>query len=259
MSNAPEQRATGTGSAGEDTDAGSTTEAPAAPATPPVTVKVCGITRPQDAADALTLGVALIGVNRWEKSPRYVPDAALPALLDAIPRGRRVFVDVAPDDAKLAAATGAGGVTPDAAAGGDFDYFQIHFDPTAPDSRRRAEQWARLAGTGRLWLAPRVAAGAPWPDWVCKIAGTVLFDGHSTGMFGGTGRTADWPRFRELRARFPRVRWLLAGGLGPDNLADALRATGGDFFDLNSGIETAPGIKSAPLLARALATLREAR
>jgi phosphoribosylanthranilate isomerase len=208
------------------------------------TVKVCGITRCEDTAALLALGADFFGFNGWAHSPRFVAAAALPSLLAAAPAGRRVYVDVAPDAAALDAALAAGA-----------DFFQIHFDPSDDGARERAAAWQRQTGRARLWLAPRVAPGSPWREWVAELADTVLFDGHGAGQFGGTGRVADLQRFRQLRENFPRTRWILAGGLGEGTLAAAWEADA-RFFDINSGIEDAPGVKSAAKFSRALAVLR---
>ncbi|MDR0536373.1 MAG: 2-C-methyl-D-erythritol 4-phosphate cytidylyltransferase [Puniceicoccales bacterium] len=206
-------------------------------------VKLCGVTRAGDARMALALGVAFVGVNAWEHSPRCVRWEDMPALLEAIPQGKRVYVDVDPDDASLARALGLG-----------FDFAQIHFDPGAPGIRERAARWSALAMPSRLWLAPRLAPGAPWPEWVSPLAQTFLFDAYKAGSFGGTGCLADSARFDEIRRACPGRRWGLAGGLGPETLP-ALRHVAPDFFDLNSGVEEAPGMKSAEKLRAAMAAL----
>ena len=209
-------------------------------------VKVCGITRPENARMALGLGVRYLGVNGWPKSPRYIAPEAWPALLADIPVGMRVFVDVESAPEYVAAAVAAG-----------FDFIQIHFDPTHPDARARVAAWVGEAGRERLWLAPRCAPGSAWPEWVSEFADTRLFDGYKPGEFGGTGCLADLTRFAEVRSRFPHVRWVLAGGLGPETLP-AVLACGADIFDLNSGVEDSPGVKSAAKLTRALALLKPA-
>jgi phosphoribosylanthranilate isomerase len=212
----------------------------------PYAVKVCGITRAADATAALRQGVAFIGINRWPSSPRFVPEARLPSLLDVIPAGRRVCVDVQPLPAALENARDAG-----------FDCFQIHFDPVPPDAPEALAAWARILGRHRLWLAPRVAPADPWPWWVLDYADTFLCDGFHAGQFGGTGRVADWARFSALKRAHPQKRWLLAGGLGAGTIEEAALTTGADFFDLNSGIEDAPGMKNSEKLARVLALLHK--
>ncbi|MDR2844642.1 MAG: phosphoribosylanthranilate isomerase [Puniceicoccales bacterium] len=211
----------------------------------PFTVKVCGITRSADATDALAQGVAYIGVNRWPRSPRFVADASVRALIGAVPAGRRVFVDVHPAPEKITAAVDDG-----------FDFFQIHFDPAHATARADVAAWEERAGRHRLWLAPRVPDGTDWPQWVFAHAGTFLCDGFRAGQFGGTGHTADWGRFTALKNAHPEKRWLLAGGLGPATIALAA-GTGADFFDLNSAIEDAPGLKNVEKLAQTLTVLRK--
>lgn len=207
-------------------------------------LKVCGLTRLDDIAGCLGADIRYLGINRYEPSPRFVTGSALPALVAAIPPGRRVYVDVAPDLAKLNAAVAAG-----------FDWFQIHFDPdTTPESTVAA--WAEQTGNAALWLAPRLRGGALFPGRLLKYAGTFLIDGYSPGAFGGTGKTADWAGVAALTAAHPGKTWIVAGGLGPDNLAGAAELSHADILDLNSGIEDSPGVKNLSKLAAALTRLR---
>ncbi|MDR2981017.1 MAG: phosphoribosylanthranilate isomerase [Puniceicoccales bacterium] len=210
------------------------------------TVKVCGITRRVDVTGALAQGVDFLGVNRWPESKRFVPDDLLPALLAEIPRGRRVFVDVSPTREKL-----------DAAVADGFDFFQIHFDASVGMARTDVTGWHDTVGRERLWLAPRVGPGAVWPLWCLPYADVFLCDGFHAGEFGGTGRAADWGQFRELKNKHTAKRWLLAGGLGAETIGQAVRQSDTDFVDLNSGVESAPGIKDMTKLATTLALLRE--
>lgn len=198
-------------------------------------IKVCGITRAADAATALAHGADFLGVNCWPGSPRCVPATARPALLREIPAARRVAVTVNPSvtEAKALLAEG-------------FAIVQAHFDPTKAECDPRALSAA--VGPSRLWLAPKLAAGAEWPAELIPLAAGFVHDAHAKDAFGGTGKTSDWRRFAQLRQRYPDSQWLLAGGLGPDNIV-AAAASGADFFDLNSGIELAPGLKSAEKLS----------
>jgi phosphoribosylanthranilate isomerase len=196
--------------------------------------------------------VRYIGVNGWPKSPRYVAPGKHREILQEIPAGARVFVDVESDLSAIEQALEAG-----------FDFVHIHFDPNraagasanaAAQERVRVDAWARLVGRERLWLAPRHAPGTAWPEWVPELADTVLFDGYKPGAFGGTGSVADLSHFTSLRKQFPQTRWVLAGGLSPDTLP-FVRDSGADIFDLNSGVEVSPGIKSAAKISLALAAL----
>lgn len=198
-------------------------------------IKVCGITRAADAATALSQGADFLGVNCWSGSPRFVPAAARAPLLREIPAAKRVAVTVNPSAAEALALIAEG-----------FAVVQAHFDPAKPDCDPKA--LSASIGPSRLWLAPKLADGAEWPAELIPLAAGFVHDAHAKDAFGGTGKLSDWGRFSRLRQRYPDVLWLLAGGLGPDNIA-AAQASGAEFFDLNSGIELAPGLKSAEKLS----------
>lgn len=207
-------------------------------------IKVCGLTRADDIRACLAEGVDYIGLNRHRPSPRFVDGAKLPALLEITPKGRRVFVEVSPSLEELAAADRAG-----------FDFFQIHFDPLSIAATKVAA-WADCVGRDRLWLAPRLTGGAStFPTGLLPYASDFLIDGYSPAAYGGTGKTADWAGVAALKSVHPEKTWLVAGGLNAENILDAARASHADILDLNSGIEDAPGLKSATKLRTALAKL----
>ncbi len=198
-------------------------------------IKVCGITRAADAATALAQGADFLGVNCWPGSPRFVPAPARTQLLREIPAAKRIAVTVNPSVAEALALIAEG-----------FAVVQAHFDPAKSDCD--PEPLSAAVGPSRLWLAPKLADGAEWPAALIPLAAGFVHDAHAKDAFGGTGKTSDWSRFSQLRQRYPDSLWLLAGGLGPDNIVAATRS-GADFFDLNSGIELAPGLKSAEKLS----------
>ncbi len=208
-------------------------------------VKICGLTRPEDARLASELGADYCAVNFFPESPRYVPEVAASALTTVIPRGKRVAVDVNPAPGILQKRRAAG-----------FDFFQVHYDV-----RETAEEvlqgWSGEVGADRLWLAPRLPPGVPFPAAALAAAETLVVDTFQQGTFGGTGRAGDWPHFRALREQHPDRRWVLSGGLRPENIRAALSATGAEIVDVNSGIETAPGIKDAIKLDLLFAQLAE--
>ncbi len=198
-------------------------------------IKVCGITRTADATMALALGADFLGINCWSGSPRFVPAAARAALLREIPADKRVAVTVNPTVAEAAALIAEG-----------FAIVQAHFDPAKNECDPKALS-AQL-GVKHLWLAPKLADGAEWPADLIPLAEGFVHDAHAKDAFGGTGKLSDWTRFQKLVQKYPQSLWILAGGLGPDNIAAAAQS-GAGFFDLNSGIEVAPGLKSAEKLA----------
>jgi phosphoribosylanthranilate isomerase len=104
-----------------------------------------------------------------------------------------------------------------------------------------------------------VAPGAEIPPAVIALADTFLFDSFSADRFGGSGKTADWTRFRRHREAFPDKTWILAGGLTPENISVALKATGARVVDVNSGVEASPGVKDHARLAAFVGGLAAAR
>lgn len=209
----------------------------------PCQVKVCGITRAADAAAALHLGADWLGINTWPGSPRFVPAERRPALLREIPAERRIAVAVnpSPDEAVALLAEG-------------FAAVQAHFDPSEALLDPAAISGA--VGPARLWLAPRLRDGAPFPLGLLPLAQTLVHDAHQAGAYGGTGRRGDWDRLLALQSAHPGHLWLLAGGLGPDNVAEAA-ARGARALDLNSGVEISPGLKSVEKLSLAAEALRK--
>jgi phosphoribosylanthranilate isomerase len=198
-------------------------------------IKVCGITRAADATVVLAMGADFLGINCWSGSPRFVPADARAALLREIPADKRVAVTVNPTVAEAAALIVEG-----------FAIVQAHFDPTKNECDPKALS-AQL-GVKHLWLAPKLADGAEWPADLIPLAEGFVHDAHAKDAFGGTGKVSDWTRFQKLVLKYPQSLWILAGGLGPDNIAAAAQS-GAGFFDLNSGIELAPGLKSAEKMA----------
>lgn len=199
---------------------------------PPPKVKICGITRPEDAETALRLGADFIGINLFSRSPRAVHAEEVPAIFEAVPAGKRVLVDVNPGTDVLEQHLRLG-----------FDAFQLH----CPHDLGLATLagWAGLVGVEQLWLAPKVPPGEAFPQTALEFTNTILFDTYSQDplVFGGTGKAADWGKFEEWRTLYAHKRWILAGGLGPENVRSALEQTSPDMVDFNSGVESAPGIK----------------
>jgi phosphoribosylanthranilate isomerase len=210
-----------------------------------ITIKVCGITRAADAATMRAAGADFLGVNLWPGSPRHAPAERRAALLREIPAAARVAVTVNPTVAEFRAALAEG-----------FAIVQAHFDPLLPDCDPAG--LAAAAGPGQLWLAPKLAPGAELPPALLKFTTTLVHDAHAKQAFGGTGQTGDWNRFLSLQKAHPSHVWVLAGGLGPSNVVAAVTA-GARFLDLNSGIELAPGLKSAEKMAEVVEGLLKSR
>mgnify|MGYP005658489463 CR=1 FL=1 len=207
-------------------------------------VKVCGITRLEDGQNAISLGASFLGFILFEGSPRHIdPNEARVIWSELNPgKTRSVAVDVNPDPSRLSEICQLG-----------FDFFQLHF-PSSIDPARVSE-WCETVGSDKLWLAPRVHPSEPFPEELLPFADTFLLDAYSAEKFGGTGETSDWKAFENLKENFPSKTWVLAGGLSPENLPAALSETSASLIDLNSGVESAPGIKDLSKMQKAFSLL----
>jgi len=212
-----------------------------------IQIKVCGLTSLVDAEYADMCGADYLGFNFYAKSSRHITFRHYAAMSGRLPERRRVAVAVEPDAAELRAMADAG-----------FDRFQIHFRHDFPI--KKVEAWSQSVGPAKLWLAPKLPPGTDVaPRWL-ELAKAVLLDTFDKSLFGGTGRTGDWPMFKRHRRDHKGTTWILSGGLNAENVGDALDGTGARFLDVNSGVESAPGVKDhAKLEAFAAAVRRSAR
>jgi phosphoribosylanthranilate isomerase len=211
-----------------------------------IQVKVCGLTCETDLALAHKLGAEAFGFIAYAKSPRALSLERAVELAAPIPVGQRIVVDVEPELEKIQAYQAAG-----------FKHFQIHAGLAACEEH--LAQWASLIGREQLWIAPRLPKGVEFPRHVLSHVATVLLDTYSAEQAGGTGHTGDWGGFRTIQMAHPDTRFILAGGLNPENITTALRESSARFIDVNSGVESAPGVKDPALLEAFFKALNEAR
>ena len=203
-----------------------------------VPVKICGITRPQDADLAARLGAAWVGFIFWPRSPRFVEPETAAAILAGLPphvTGVGVFVDQPVDEVNaIADEVGLGAV-------------QLHGQESTAvcrQCRRRVIKAVRLSGGG----------GADDPDSVWSRA-TLLADAFDPVRMGGTGQQVDWSRAARIARRRPLV---LSGGLRAENVADAVREVAPYALDVSSGVESRPGVKDPDRLRAFFAALAAA-
>jgi phosphoribosylanthranilate isomerase len=197
-------------------------------------VKICGITRMEDASAAVELGALAIGFVFWPGSPRAMDpyrarDIArnLPPFVTPV----GVFVNQPVDYVNAVAALVGLGVA------------QLHGDED-PQFAAAVKRPVLKAVT----LSP-AAEAARWPDRVM-----ILVDAHDRGRRGGTGTTADWSAAAAVAGT---RRVVLAGGLTPDNVGQAVARVRPFGIDVSSGVESAPGIKDRRLLAALFERLRQ--
>ena len=197
-------------------------------------IKVCGVTRPEDAAHAVACGAEAIGINFFPGSPRFVPADLAREIVEAT-ADRAEVVGVFVNEAPVTIVT--------LCARLGIRRVQLHGDETPGDASRIP-----------LWRMKAIHADRT-PDLPALLAypcEAFLFDAGGKGAYGGTGRELPWEGLGE---RFPgivgergrggsgRKPWLLAGGLTPENVERAILAARPFGVDVASGVESSPGRK----------------
>jgi phosphoribosylanthranilate isomerase len=195
-------------------------------------IKICGITRLEDARFAVECGANALGFVFWPGSPRSIDPARAQAIVASLPpfvTPVGVFVNQPSDFVNgVAAAVGLGVV-------------QLHGDES-PDFAASINRPVLKALT--------LSAIDRWPSETM-----ILLDAHDPVRRGGTGRTIDWTTAASIAARRPIV---LAGGLNPENIADAIERVRPFGIDVSSGVEAAPGVKDHGRLKQLFDAIREA-
>ena len=197
---------------------------------PRTRVKICGMTRSEDALTAARLGVDAIGLVFYAKSPRNVSlqqahqiCTALPAFVSKV----ALFLDA--DTLQVTQVLDAL----------DIDLIQFHGNESAEFCASFKRPYIKALGmAGRHDLTEQAD--------IYRDASGLLLDSHVMGAAGGTGEAFDWKTIPESL----RHSIILAGGLKADNVAEAIRKVRPYAVDLSSGVETAPGIKDATLMAQ---------
>ena len=207
-----------------------------------IQVKICGIRNAGDAEYAQTCGADYIGMIHFPKSPRYVTLDEMKRILPAISSGRSVAVTVEPELELVKELLNVGA-----------DFIQIHLRST---DMEQVQRWSSLITPERLWLAPKLPPDEPFPEELLPYANTMLIDTYSKDVHGGTGKTGDWKGFRSLVTRYPDTRFILAGGLNPGNVRQAIEASGATTIDVSSGVEAQPGIKDREKIAALFGQIR---
>ncbi len=192
-----------------------------------VRVKICGITSVSDAQFCAELGAHAIGLNFFPESPRAISPFVAEKIVRELPpfvSAVGIFVSWAPEPVvALAQALG-------------LSFAQLHGDETP-------QNVAEVAKKIPVVKALRLERGSVLPAFSkYRDASAFLLDAARAGEFGGTGQTTDWPLARQA-ARSQRI--ILAGGLTPENVAEAIQAVRPYAVDVASGVESRPGKKDS--------------
>lgn len=209
-----------------------------------VCVKICGLTTPDQALAAAAAGANYIGLVFFARSPRNLTLVQACDVALAVPPGvAKVALTVDADDAALMAILAAVPV----------DMLQLHGHESPA---RVAEVRARFGLPVMKAVGVATEADLPALDSYARVADQVLVDAKpapGADLPGGNGLSFDWRLI--ARRRWP-CPWMLAGGLRPDNVAEAIRLTGARQVDVSSGVETAPGVKDTEAVAAFIAAAR---
>lgn len=184
-------------------------------------VKFCGLTRPADVRHACALGVDAVGFVFVPGSPRTVSAAQAAELCAArSPLTAAVGLFMDPEIEQVETVL----------AHVPLNWLQFHGSESPEFCARFGRPWIKalpMASPGQVQYDR-------WSD-----ADALLLDAHAAGQSGGSGKSFDWSS-----AVFPERPWILAGGLSPENVEEAIAVAAPPAVDVSSGIEEAPGIKS---------------
>ena len=206
-------------------------------------VKMCGTTRSEDIRNAVAFGVDALGFIFVKKSPRFVTSDQAYELIREVPSFITrvgVFVDSSLEEVKKTVAEC--GLT----------QVQLHGKETTQfchDLRK----WSKSLS---ICKAFRIDSDCPDVDISCyeTSVDSILLDTFTKGAAGGTGIVFNWDIIDSLRIQKPLI---LAGGLGPENIKDALERVAPFAVDINSGVECSPGIKDRCKLQAVMQVIRE--
>ena len=201
-------------------------------------VKICGITRPEDALAASRAGAHAIGVVFYAPSPRYVAPARAADILRALPpfiTTVALFVDADANEVRAALAEAPAAL------------LQFHGSETADFCRQFQRPYVK---------AVRMKAGVDLLQYAREYhdAKALLLDNYVEGLHGGSGAAFDW----SLIPRGLPLPVILSGGLTPENVMDAVRRVRPSAVDVSSGVESAKGVKDAAKIAAFIKGVRNA-
>lgn len=216
--------------------------------------KICGVRIASDVESVADAGGDAIGLNFFGPSIRFIdpesPDTRQLSDLAASVNLRRIGVFVNEPATRIAEITEIVGL----------DAIQLHGD----EGLEWADQLEGLVSlpliraiklpTGPIDAAALTKATSGWIEKGCQL----LFDADAGAAHGGSGKTLHWPSIHSWSQANHNFAWILAGGLNPENVAQAIESTGATSVDTASGVEEQRGVKSEPLIRKFIAASRSA-
>ncbi len=213
-------------------------------------IKICGITKPDQAHAIAQLGATALGFICVPTSPRYVSPERILTITQALSAQYKIDRIGVFADASLETLGASLAIAP-------LTGIQLHGHESPEFCRRLKQRWPHLELIKALHIrdATALAVALTEADRFSAVVDTLLLDAYHPSLLGGTGQTLDWSNLQNFRPRRP---WLLAGGLNPDNVAIALRVIQPHGLDLSSGVEHAPGDKDLAKVACLFEQLQQA-
>jgi phosphoribosylanthranilate isomerase len=189
-------------------------------------VKICGITTAEDARAVVAAGADAIGINFWPKSKRYIAMESARAWLPDVEVARvGVFVNATLGEITAIVESAL------------VDYAQLHGDETPEFAQALADRGIPFIKALGVKDESSLAGLRDFPT------AAILLDAYCPGEYGGVGETFDWALARQVVEGNPDKHIVLAGGLNPDNVRQAVQAVAPFALDIASGVELSPGLK----------------
>ncbi len=199
-------------------------------------IKICGITKPQQGIEIVSLGATALGFICVKTSPRYIDVNQIRAIVEKVPSDTDkigVFANASIQDiAQITVNSGLTGI-------------QLHGEEPPEFCQQLREYFPDLEIIKALRIK-NIDDLSKVNLYFNKI-NTLLLDAYHPQQLGGTGKKLDWQTLKQFN---PGLPWFLAGGLTPDNVLEALALIEPDGIDLSSGVERSPGDKDLDLVAK---------
>lgn len=206
-------------------------------------IKICGITQPAQGCAIATMGATALGFICVPASPRYVTPAQVRAVVEQLPENiDRIGVFASTSCEEIEETVASSGLNAVQLHGDESPEFCYHLRSVLPN--------VEIIKALRV----RSSLALEQADVYTTCVDTLLLDAYHPQQLGGTGKTLDWANLQQFQ---PGCPWLLAGGLTPDNVLDALHQVRPNGIDLSSGVERAPGDKDLTKVAQLFEQLRK--
>lgn len=198
-------------------------------------VKICGITRSEQAHEIANAGADALGINLWEKSKRYVSFAEAAKWLPEL-RSQVLLVAVVVNPSAP--------LLDEVVASNLFHAIQLHGDETPADVAALTDRGVEVIKALQVRNRESLSAIGDY------ATPNILLDSYNPGLYGGAGECFPWELAVEARELYPDKRIFLAGGLTPENIHQAIEQTHPFAVDVASGVESAPGVKDMTAVRR---------